>query len=148
VRSIVDRFLEHSRIFYFENACQPEIIVSTADWMPRNFFRRIEVGFPIEDGNLRERLTSEILALSLADNTKARFLRADGPIAALRVAVGEKARRSQFEFIELAKSDSKGPRKRSPSKSKYARVQLAARPLANGRMSSKSPSRIGDPNRK
>src|SRR5260370_23406874 len=62
VRSIVDRFLEHSRIFYFENACQPEIFLSSADWMPRNFFRRIEIGIPIEDGNLRERLTSEILS--------------------------------------------------------------------------------------
>ena len=46
MRSIVDRFLEHSRIFYFENACQPEVFVSSADWMPRNFFRRIEVAFP------------------------------------------------------------------------------------------------------
>ena len=56
VRSIVDRFLEHSRIFYFENACQPEVFVGSADWMPRNFFRRIEIVFPIEDGNLRERI--------------------------------------------------------------------------------------------
>ena len=59
VRSIVDRFLEHSRIFYFENACQPEIFIGSADWMPRNFFRRIEVVFPVEDGNLRERIISE-----------------------------------------------------------------------------------------
>ena len=66
VRSIVDRFLEHSRVFYFENACQPEIFVGSADWMPRNFYRRIEVIFPIEDGNLRERVTSELLALAIA----------------------------------------------------------------------------------
>jgi polyphosphate kinase len=46
VRSIVDRFLEHSRIFYFENACQPEVFIGSADWMPRNFFRRIETVFP------------------------------------------------------------------------------------------------------
>ena len=51
VRSIVDRFLEHSRIFYFENACQPEVFVGSADWMPRNFFRRIELAFPVEDGD-------------------------------------------------------------------------------------------------
>ena len=61
VRSIVDRFLEHSRIFYFENACQPEIFVGSADWTPRSFFRRIEVVFPIEDGNLRERIRGEML---------------------------------------------------------------------------------------
>ena len=46
VRSIVDRFLEHSRIYYFENGCQPEVFIGSADWMPRNFFRRIEVAVP------------------------------------------------------------------------------------------------------
>src|SRR5579862_213324 len=56
VRSIVDRFLEHSRVYYFENACQPQVFVASADWLPRNFFRRIELAFPIEDGVLRERL--------------------------------------------------------------------------------------------
>jgi polyphosphate kinase len=78
VRSIVGRFLEHSRIFYFENACQPEVFLGSADWMPRNFFRRIEVVFPVEDGNLRERVINEILALNLADNVKARTLDARG----------------------------------------------------------------------
>src|SRR5688572_21562726 len=68
VRSIVDRFLEHSRICYFENGCQPEIYVGSADWMPRNFFRRIEVLFPVEDGTLRERIITEILGISLSDN--------------------------------------------------------------------------------
>src|SRR5690606_14284795 len=62
VRSIVDRFLEHSRIFYFENAANPRVFLGSADWMPRNFFRRIEVVFPIEDGVLRDRLINEILA--------------------------------------------------------------------------------------
>ena len=77
VRSIVDRFLEHSRIFYFENACQSELFVGSADWMPRNFFRRIETVFPIDDGVLKDRLLNEVLALTLADNVKARGLRAD-----------------------------------------------------------------------
>ena len=66
VRSIVDRFLEHSRIYYFENACQPQVFVGSADWLPRNFFRRIELVFPVEDGNLRERVINEILAISLS----------------------------------------------------------------------------------
>jgi polyphosphate kinase len=70
VRSIVDRFLEHSRIWYFENACQPEVFLGSADWMPRNLLRRIEVVFPIEDGVLRERVKSELLDLPLSDNLK------------------------------------------------------------------------------
>ena len=102
VRSIVDRFLEHSRIYYFENACQPEVFLSSADWLPRNFFRRIELAFPIEDGNLRERIIREILAVSLADNTRARFLQSDGSYLPAKPARGQKFVRSQFEFIELA----------------------------------------------
>ena len=78
VRSIVGRFLEHSRLFYFENACQPEIYVGSADWMPRNLFKRVEVVFPIEDGNLRELLLKRLLAVQLADNVKARLLEPDG----------------------------------------------------------------------
>jgi len=102
VRSIVDRFLEHSRIYYFENACQPEVFLSSADWLPRNFFRRIELAFPIEDGNLRERIIREILAVSLADNMRARFLQSDGSYLPAKPARGQKFVRSQFEFIELA----------------------------------------------
>ncbi len=102
VLSIVDRFLEHSRIFYFENACQPEIFVGSADWMPRNFFRRVEVVFPIEDGTLRERITSEILSLLLSDNTKARFLRPDGTYRAVPFQKNVPEKASQKEFIKLA----------------------------------------------
>ena len=82
VRSIVDRFLEHSRIYYFENACQPEVFISSADWMPRNFYGRIELAFPIEDGVLRERIISEILAISLADEAKARSLQTGWVVSA------------------------------------------------------------------
>jgi len=132
VRSIVDRFLEHSRIYYFENACQPEIFLSSADWMPRNFFRRIEVAFPIEDGILRERLTSEILALPLADNAKARLLAADGSYRRAPVRKGEKERRSQAELIALARNDGtlRRPTRRTH---KYPQVQLAPRPSSRRR---------------
>src|SRR5262249_47328307 len=95
VRSIIDRFLEHSRVYYFENACQPQVFVGSADWLPRNLFRRIEVVFPIEDGVLRERIISEILAVTLADNTRARMLSGDGSYH--RVEKQGKAHRSQFE---------------------------------------------------
>ncbi|MDW8308222.1 MAG: polyphosphate kinase 1 [Verrucomicrobiales bacterium] len=102
VRSIVDRFLEHSRLLYFENACTPEVFLSSADWMPRNFYRRIETVVPVLDGNLRDRVIHELLALPLADNTRARHLRADGRYVLPPRPPGTPARRSQFEFMALA----------------------------------------------
>ncbi len=131
VRSIVDRFLEHSRIYYFENACQPQVLVSSADWMPRNFFRRIELGFPIEDGTLRERLSGELLAVTLADNVKARFLQPDGSYRHARPGKTDKPRRSQSEFIALASDGEKVQRRRAQRTSRYARVKLAPRPRRN-----------------
>ena len=128
VRSIVDRFLEHSRIYYFENGCQPEVFVASADWMPRNFFRRIEVVFPIEDGVLRDRIINEILAVSLADNTKARLLQSDGSYQLVRAAKGEAARRSQVEFIALANSEDMSKARNNRRKSKHPQVKLAPRP--------------------
>jgi polyphosphate kinase len=129
VRSIVDRFLEHSRVFYFENACQPQAFIGSADWMSRNFFRRIEVAFPIEDGVLRDRIINKILAVSLADNTKARFLRSDGSYRRARLLNGDKSRRSQVEFIELAATGKERIAKARPARPKFAEVKLARRPF-------------------
>ncbi len=126
VRSIVDRFLEHSRIFYFENACQPEIFVASADWMPRNFYRRIEVVFPVEDGNLRERIITELLAVPLRDNVKARIMQPDGAYHRLKLKRGETPVRSQMEFIARTLR-SRAPIK-TGAKSKYPKVKLAPRP--------------------
>src|SRR5205085_9947447 len=78
VRSVVDRFLEHSRIFYFGNGGDPQVYIGSADWMDRNLSRRVEVIFPIEQADLKQRLIGEILATSLADNVKARELLPDG----------------------------------------------------------------------
>jgi polyphosphate kinase len=72
VISIVDRFLEHARIFHFGNGGKREVYLSSADWMPRNFQRRIEVMFPVDDEGLRDRVIDEILAIALKDNVKAR----------------------------------------------------------------------------
>ena len=124
VRSIVDRFLEHSRIFYFENACQPEVFVGSADWMPRNLFRRIEVVFPIEDGILRDRIINEILGVTLADNVKARRLGADGIYLPVNLPAGETPRRSQMEFIALA-----APKTAVKTREYYPRMELAPRPF-------------------
>jgi polyphosphate kinase len=78
VRSIVGRFLEHSRIFWFSNGGRPEVFCGSADWMPRNLVERSEAVFPVDDPALSARLRNEILAAYLADNTKARLLQADG----------------------------------------------------------------------
>jgi polyphosphate kinase len=78
VRSIVGRFLEHSRIYYFENGGEPEVYLGSADWMPRNLHERVEVLFPLKNPLLRDRVVHEILAALLADNVKARFLQKDG----------------------------------------------------------------------
>jgi polyphosphate kinase len=103
VRSVVDRFLEHSRIYYFENGGEPEIFMGSPDWMPRNFFRRIETVFPVEDRRLRERLKNEVLETCLADNVKAWHLQADGKYAR-RQPPADAPRRSQAEFMALAAS--------------------------------------------
>ncbi|MBV8496396.1 MAG: polyphosphate kinase 1, partial [Gammaproteobacteria bacterium] len=77
VRSIVGRFLEHSRVFYFENGGQPEMLCASADWMERNFFRRVEVAFPIRRAEHRERILRD-LDFCMRDNCQAWELKADG----------------------------------------------------------------------
>jgi polyphosphate kinase len=77
VRSIVGRFLEHSRIYYFGNGGEEEIYIGSADWMPRNLYERVEVLVPLRDEFLRERVRREILDVYLADNRKARILLRD-----------------------------------------------------------------------
>jgi polyphosphate kinase len=78
VTSIVDRFLEHSRIFVFSPDDEAKIYLSSADWMPRNFYRRVEVMFPVEAPELKRRILTEVLPIYQRDNVKARVLRPDG----------------------------------------------------------------------
>jgi polyphosphate kinase len=78
VRSIVGRFLEHSRIYYFENGGQPQIYLGSADWMPRNLYERVEVMFPVLDPELRQEVYQEILTKYLLDTAKARILDRNG----------------------------------------------------------------------
>ena len=86
VRSIIGRFLEHSRLYYFFNGGEEEFYCGSADWMPRNLFERCEVIYPIRDAQIKTRVRDEILAAYLADNVKARQLRADGSYDRLRDA--------------------------------------------------------------
>ena len=81
VRSIVGRFLEHSRVYYFYNSGDPKVFCSSADWMDRNFFRRVEVCWPIQDKLIRQRITSE-LETYLKDNRQAWVLQSDGAYTA------------------------------------------------------------------
>jgi polyphosphate kinase len=106
VTSTVDRFLEHARIFYFEAGGKHEVYLSSADWMPRNFVRRIEVMFPIDDKTLRERIMKEILGTQLADNVRARVLLSDGTYQRVVPAKDEPRVRSQERFVALARKRS------------------------------------------
>ena len=105
VVSIVDRFLEHSRIFYFSNAGDPQVYIGSADWMDRNLSRRVEVVFPIEQADLKQRLINEILMTCLADNVKARELLADGSFRRIAADNGQPPVRSQERFLELAQQN-------------------------------------------
>ncbi len=102
VTSIVDRFLEHHRIFVFGTSPQSEVYLASSDWMGRNFLRRIETMFPIEDPALRTRILDEIIGLHLADNVKARRLQADGSWVRVSPPEGATALRSQTALLHLA----------------------------------------------
>ena len=103
VTSIVDRFLEHSRIFCFENGGDAEVLLASADWMPRNFWRRIETMFPVRDPVLKARIVNDVLRIVLADNVKARELQADGTYRRRAPAQGEAPMRSQVALQHLAR---------------------------------------------
>ncbi len=101
VRSIVGNFLEHSRIYYFYNDGQEEVYMGSADWMPRNLDRRVEIIFPVEREKLLER-AKHILEVELSDNQKANLLQADGSYKKMDMR-GKQKRNSQEEFCEEAK---------------------------------------------
>jgi len=88
------------------------------------------LAFPVEDGVLRERLIGEVLATSLADNTKARVLLSDSAYQQAAPLRGQKARRSQSEFVALASGEGISKPRRAASKARFPRVRLAASPLA------------------
>jgi polyphosphate kinase len=103
VISIVGRFLEHSRIYYFENAGDPLVYLSSADWMPRNFFRRIEVAFPIETPALRDQVVKEVIPAFLHDRVKARELQPNGTYRRLKPEGPEPSRQAQWQFREVSR---------------------------------------------
>lgn len=103
VRSVVDRFLEHSRVYYFRHGGDERIYLSSADWMPRNFQERYEVAFPLLDPVLKRFVRDELLANVLRDNLRAWELRPDGTYVKVQPKPGAPLRRSQQDFEIMAR---------------------------------------------
>jgi len=99
VRSIIGRFLEHHRVFYFENNGNPELFCSSADWMLRNMFHRVETCFPIKHKKIRDRIMED-MHLYLADNTHAWLLQGDGTYVPCQIPEGEEPVDAQAILLE------------------------------------------------
>ena len=102
VTSIVGRFLEHTRIYYFENDGEPTVLIGSADLMRRNLDRRVEVLAPVNDPALIARLRGEILQTYLDDNVKARVMRSDGSYVRVHPEEGEERVDSQRVLMEAS----------------------------------------------
>lgn len=133
VRSIVDRFLEHSRILIFGEGAKAQVFLSSADWMPRNFDRRVEVMFPIEAEEPRQRICEEIVPIYMRDNTRARILEPDGKYVRAAAWQGGEEFRSQRDLLsstqplvaplELKKDSANGHSNEVPYKFQGAKVE-------------------------
>ena len=102
VRALIDRFLEHGRAFAFANGGKDELYMGSADWMPRNFHRRVETMFPVDDPAIRARLV-DILELQISDNVKSWILRPDGKYERVLPKPGAPLVRCQAKFIEMTR---------------------------------------------
>jgi polyphosphate kinase len=135
VRAIVDRFLEHGRAFHFSNGGRDEVYIASADWMPRNFHRRVEAMLPVEDPAIRARLI-EILQMQCADNVKSWVLKSDGKYERVQAKAGQSAMRSQARFVDGVRERVKAADAASPG----GRFHMHA--LPNGR--AKLEGKVGD----
>ena len=125
VISIVGRFLEHSRIYYFSNDGQPDLFLSSADWMPRNFLRRVELAFPIENPMLRDNLINEVLPRFLNDRVKSRELQPDGSYRRLKPEGPEPRAQAQWHFRERSRERAKKlGRKKTPPADKLIPITV------------------------
>jgi polyphosphate kinase len=130
VISIVGRFLEHSRIYYFQNDGQPDLYLASADWMPRNFYRRVEIAFPIESPRLRDEVINEVLPRFLTDYGKARELEADGSYVRPKAEDGAPRSQAQLQFREHSRRQAK----KLAEKQRVAKMRLSPiRKLPNDR---------------
>ncbi|HEY3076804.1 MAG TPA: RNA degradosome polyphosphate kinase, partial [Burkholderiales bacterium] len=115
VRSIIGRFLEHSRVFYFSNDGAEDVYLASADWMDRNFFRRVELCFPVLDPALKKRVIREGLMPYLEDNSQAWVMGPDGNYERLRPRRGAKGRSAQDELLNTLAAASGEPRQSVPA---------------------------------
>ena len=141
VISIVGRFLEHSRIYYFENAGDPSVYLSSADWMPRNFFRRIEVAFPIETPAPRDQIINDVIPTFLHDRVKARELQPDGTYRRLKPEGPEPRRQAQWQFREVSRERTKKltGSKKKPRADKLIPISVVHRDSAAAATTSEKP---------
>ena len=102
VRSIVGRFLEHTRVFYFENGGDAKLFISSADWMGRNFFNRVETCLPIEDKKIKKRIVKETFDTYLGDNAQAWSLQSDGSYCAVATQSGKRRSAQDSLLAQLA----------------------------------------------
>jgi polyphosphate kinase len=155
VRALVDRFLEHGRVFHFANGGKEEVYMSSADWMPRNFHRRVEVMVPIEDTAIRAKLI-DILQTQMLDNVKAWTLQSDGTYARVQPKAGGAIVRSQARFIEMTRDRVKtsegvgGPSSRfylaqATQRAKLERARAAGTGAATRPRENRSKSRRNEP---
>src|SRR5262249_51619443 len=133
VRAIIDRYLEHGRIFHFANAGKDEVYISSADWMPRNFHRRIEAMIPIDDAAIRTRLI-EILAIQWSDNVKAWSLESRGAYTRISPRPNAPIVRSQQRFIELARDKVKVADQAARPSSRFHMMPTAQRQPLEGKV--------------
>jgi polyphosphate kinase len=142
VVSIVGRFLEHSRIYHFQNAGEPLVYLSSADWMPRNFFRRIELAFPVENPTLRDQIINEVLPSFLNDRVKARELQPDGSYRRLKPEGKEPRAQAQWHFREASRERRK---KMSGSKKKLRADKLVPITVADAKSAAPAEVQPGSP---
>jgi polyphosphate kinase len=125
VISIVGRFLEHSRIYYFGNSGKPDLYLASADWMPRNFYRRVEIAFPLESPAVRDEIINEVLPRFLTDYGKARELQPDGTYVRLKPEEGAPRSQAQLQFREHSRRQAK----KLAEKQRAAKMRLS--PIQN-----------------
>ncbi len=133
VRAIIDRYLEHGRIFHFANAGKDEVYISSADWMPRNFHRRVEAMVPIEDPALRTRLI-DILSIQWSDNVKAWLLGPNGGYTRLVPKPNAPLIRSQQRFMEITRDKVKVADQAARPSSRFHMMPTAQRQPLEGKV--------------
>jgi polyphosphate kinase len=134
VRSVVGRFLEHSRVFYFHAAGKQLVYLSSADWMERNLAHRVEIVFPLNDERLKQRVIHESLELPLADNTQSWLLQADGSYKRARPGKGRAKGVQQTLIEDLAESPAAEPESSEVLEiARPTRLGAAGRAAARGR---------------